>query len=589
MKNKPRLYDLAWITLVSTALAIWWSNNKLLNQDEMFSYQTDTVHSLGEVVRIQLHFPISLDPLVFHSLAHLSTRIFGPTAFAMRLPSMLGYALMLCCVFLFTERAALTRWSPPAARSIARIAATIPILTATFYYATEARPYGLLLGFYALSFLAWQAATRPSTTLSPQPEPHPTENLSSQREPHPAENLSSRPQSPLTENLSFRPESARSVDAAERPAVPNHREPLTRPRWALPTLALAIALALNTHYFAILLLPLLFLAEFVRTVDRRRVDLPLVAALLLGTAAIVCTLPFQTAVRTFRTHYYNAGAIGPRAVTQAFRSLFVDYTSASLRTQHFAAILFVVLALAFLIALALRWRTLDLPPAEATLLLATAALPVFGFLLGRFVTHSFEVRYVIGAIFAISILLALLLAPWIVPRPTDKPGTQRWLPYLVMMALVLFVGPFRANSEKHKSAALLHSLEVPAAVRAALAADPTHNLYIQQMGHYEIAQFYQPDPVIRAHTVLVYSSDREIFFDRHDTEALTAEHMLHFTGLPIVSYDTLTHDPTPHTWLLYNSGWDFTPGALAEDQAHLTPIAPTFEGTATTVQFPPQP
>jgi hypothetical protein len=158
--------------------------------------------------------------------------------------------------------------------------------------------------------------------------------------------------------------------------------------------------------------------------------------------------------------------------------------------------------------------------------------------------------------------------------------------------MLFFLLPFaclsRVNAEKRTSSARLKSLEVSSSVRSALAADPTHSLYVQQMGHYELAQFYQPDPIVRAHTVLVYDRQREIRSSGHDTEALTAEHMQHFTALRIVRYDTLIRAASPQTWLLYTDGWDFAHKTLPQEGATVTPIAPLFQGTAVTVRFPQQ-
>ena len=519
-RTSLRLLDIVGLIAIlclTAGMAELWQAHKLLNQDEMFVLQTDGVRSLAEVARIQLHYPISLDPMVFHTLAHVATRAFGVTPFALRLPSLAGYLLMQVCLFFFVRRAVLARGAAGIAATAAGwLAALFPALTATLYYAAEARPYGLLLGLYSLALLAWQAATRE--------------------------------------------QSAR--------------------RWALPLLAVAIALALNAHYFAILLLPVLYLAEAVRTLERRRLDVPLVAALVAGTACFAFALPFQHAMTNFRTHYYNAGTISPRAVTQAYRSLFVDYTAMSLRAQHVIAMLFVLLAVIFLAALVLRWRTFALPRGEAVLIIALAALPFFGFVLARFVTHSYEVRYVIGAMAAISILLALLCAP-LLARPAGASAAL-----IVAALLVVFAGCSHVASERAKSDALLRSLEVSANVRAAMEADPTHNLYIQQMGHYELAQYYQPDPVVRAHTVLVYDSEREIRLTGHDTEALTAEHMLHFTSLPIVPFDSLHNDAAAHTWVYYTDGWDFAHKAFAEDDARVRELGTFFEGHAATVEKP---
>ena len=43
--------------------------------------------------------------------------------------------------------------------------------------------------------------------------------------------------------------------------------------------------------------------------------------------------------------------------------------------------------------------------------MALAALPLFAFLLGHFVAHAFESRYVIGSILGIAALVAIALDP----------------------------------------------------------------------------------------------------------------------------------------------------------------------------------
>ena len=127
------------ILLLTAAVAFTWSHVKLLSQDEIFVLQTDSVSSLRELIQIQRNYPISLDPLVFHVLAHACTKILGPTALALRLPSIFGFLLMQVCIFFATRVIAGPR--------AAVVAMAFPALTATLFYAPEARPYGLLLGF----------------------------------------------------------------------------------------------------------------------------------------------------------------------------------------------------------------------------------------------------------------------------------------------------------------------------------------------------------------------------------------------------------------------------------------------------------
>jgi 4-amino-4-deoxy-L-arabinose transferase-like glycosyltransferase len=504
---------LAFILALTVVLALALSRHKLLNQDEVFVLQTDTVPAVAQLLDIQLHTPISLDPPVYHLLAHAATRLFGPTPFALRLPSLFGYLLMQLCLFLYVSRAAGER--------AGLLAAALPALTATLFYAAEARPYGLLLGLFALTLTAYQSSTRS-----------------------------------LDEPTQFAPHSRLA---------------------SLLALALAIALTLNTHYFGVLLLVPVYAAEFTRTITRRKLDKPVAAAILAGTLAFAFTIPFQRAAAVFHRHYYNLANASPRAITQAYRSLFVDYTQTSLHTQRLIAIGFVLFALCFLAALTIRWRTLHLPAAEAAFLLALAALPFFGYLLAHFVTHSIEVRYVLGAIVAIVVLAALLTAPLL----EDVPAFSATLA-IVALAIVA-TGALRIRSEAHRSAATLASLRIPPELEAMLRADPRSRIYVQEVGRFEESRYNTRDPLLRTRLSLVYSVDREIRFDGHDTEALTAEHLSRFSSLPIVDYGQLLADPSPHIVLIDpRNGWQWIDRAFPEDNIVTTPIAPWFGGELTT-------
>ena len=65
-----------------------------------------------------------------------------------RFPAMLGLILLLVTLFAFVSKTT----SP----SYGLVAASLPLTTTAFAYSYEARPYGLLMGFTGLVFLAWQ-------------------------------------------------------------------------------------------------------------------------------------------------------------------------------------------------------------------------------------------------------------------------------------------------------------------------------------------------------------------------------------------------------------------------------------------------
>ncbi|MDQ2925899.1 MAG: glycosyltransferase family 39 protein [Acidobacteriota bacterium] len=547
--------------LLTATISLLWSHHKLLSQDEFFALQTDSARTVSQLIHIQRTTPISLDPLVPHLLAHFAMRVFGAGAFALRLPAFLGYLTMQVCLFFIVRRFYL---DPTTGDRAGIFALAFPALTATLFYSAEGRPYGLLLGLYALTLLAWQSAIhRPATNL---------------------------------ENLSFRSAKNCHPERSEGPACRTAPNPgATQPAqnlpkgpafgtWVwLPLLSFSIALTLNSHYFGVLLLIPLCAAEISRTIDRRRIDIPVVSAIVAGMAAIVFALPFEKSAAEFRLHYYNGGTVDLRAITQSYRALFVDYTHASLHTQHIAAIAIVISTLILISAFLYRNRdrTLQLPFPESVFIFVLAALPFFGFLLARFVTHSIEVRYVLGAIIGVTVLLAVVLAPAL-----RRDATYR-IALALLFAAIPVSGLLRIHAEIRTTKEIRTSLVLSPELKAAILASPTQLLYIQDMGHFEVASYYEPDPFIRSHIALLYSRDNEILYDGHDTVSLTAMHMRAFTGFPIVAYDDLKRQPGPHILVLFHSGWDWTDQALAVSHPQITPLAPVFGGNAVSVRFAP--
>ena len=502
--------------LVTAALSLAWSHSKLMSQDEMYAFQTYSVPSVATLVHVQRTEPISLDPLLYPLLAHAGMKAFGAGAFALRLPALMGFLLMQVCLFFFVRRLAGERAGVAAA--------AFPALTATLYYSAEGRPYGLMLGLYALALLSWQVAIQ---------------------------------------------------EGGNR-----------RRGWALVGLAAAIALTINAHYFGILLLVPLCAAEGVRSLQRRQTDLPVVAAIYVGMTGFAATMPFLKAAGEFRRNYYNAGSVGLHDISRAYRSIFVDYTRMSMRAQHLWMVVLVAFAAALMWGCTrqifrreMRGRGPRIPAAEWVLMLVLAALPFCGYLLARFVTHSIEVRYVLGAVVAISAMVAVVISPWL-----RRDGVFA----AVMITLgvgIIGAGAARIHAEQKKSEARLASLVLPAEVKSALIANPDGRLYVQDMGAFEEDRYYEPDADVRARMTLVYSRAEELRWNRHDTMALTAMHIARFTGLPVVSFEALRTQPGEHLFVLYHTGWDWTDQAFAEDGARVRPVGHALAGDVAAVRF----
>ena len=124
------------------------SLGKPLWHDELFTFyiaQARTLPVLFNDIRL-----IDLNPPLSYLVTRLSYWIFGVNTLSCRLPEICGFLLAMLSLYLFVRRRAGTLYG--------LLAAGLLYAGAPGALAIEARPYGLLLGFSALSLLAWQLA-----------------------------------------------------------------------------------------------------------------------------------------------------------------------------------------------------------------------------------------------------------------------------------------------------------------------------------------------------------------------------------------------------------------------------------------------
>jgi hypothetical protein len=509
---------LGWLILALTAvMAAIWSAHKLLEQDEIFSLQTDRVGTLAEVLRIQRLYPISLEPPPYHVLAHAAMTLFGPTAFALRLPALVGYLLMQLCLFFFVRNLVGTG---DTARRAGLIAMAIPALTWTLYYAAEGRPYGVLLGSYAAAALCWQIA-------------------------------------------------ARRKESGESRTFP------------LIGLVLALALTLNVHFYGVLLLIALCGAELIRTVARRSLDGSILAAIAAGMASLAATLPYIKASGEFKKHYY-AGPVSAHMLTQPYRQMLVNYTTYPRPVQN--ALILLLLVAAVLVAAGCvqvaRRHGIAASRAEWAFVLLLVLMPVFAFVLGKFVTHALEVRHSIGAIVGITTLIAIALVP----------ALRRERIFLAVMSMafigIVVVNALRTRASAAQDSKTLAALTLTPGLKATVDQAPDRNIYFQNLGEWETASLYEPDADLRSRLVLVYSRQEEMEHEFHDTMYLTALHTQRFSPQPILSYDELRSRPGDHVFVSYpTSGWDWTQAAFAQETSQVEPLGKGFGGDVVKVRF----
>ncbi len=87
-------------------------------------------------------------PLPFHLVTKAANAIFGEGLIATRLPQIFGFWVFCLCLFRFVNKRVGVLGG--------LIAMLFPIFTGAFYYAYDARPYGIVLGFCGLALVFWQ-------------------------------------------------------------------------------------------------------------------------------------------------------------------------------------------------------------------------------------------------------------------------------------------------------------------------------------------------------------------------------------------------------------------------------------------------
>jgi 4-amino-4-deoxy-L-arabinose transferase-like glycosyltransferase len=221
------------------------------------------------------------------------------------------------------------------------IAAVFPLATIAYGYAYEARAYGLVVGFAAAALLCWQVA------------------------------------------------------AEDGP----------RRRLAALGTALALAAAVGSHYYAVLILIPLLVGEAVRWRARRRIDWLVLASFCGALVPLAAFAPLIAEAREYSTTFW----------AQPTWHAAIRFYPDSLMDRALG----LVVAVVAVVAAVAVWRgwgasrraKLRLPPHhELAALVALALLPFVGVAFGKLATGAFTDRYVLSAIIAFAILVAL--AAW---------------------------------------------------------------------------------------------------------------------------------------------------------------------------------
>ena len=215
-------------TLAATiaAVSIYRDLNQPFNCDELFTYYGCKASGLTELFGLLSSGGFDASPPLYDVAVWQMQRVISNDHLALRLPASLGFMVMCLCLYGMARR----RCPAPYA---ALALLTLPI-TAAFQQATNARPYGLMLGFVGLALFCWH----------------------------------------LTNGSRCRP-------------------------LALFGLAASLSAGVATHYYAILVLAPLGMAEAARTIEsgRKRIDVAVWVAFAFALAPLPVLWPLMAGAR----------------------------------------------------------------------------------------------------------------------------------------------------------------------------------------------------------------------------------------------------------------------------------------------------
>jgi hypothetical protein len=125
------------------------AHRKLFWFDELFTLYLSRLPSAAALWDALIH-GADFNPPLFYLFSRLATPFFGDIQVALRLPEIVGFWVLCLCLFRFVS----VRTSVLAGV----IAMLFPLLTTAYFYAYEARPHGIVIGFAGIALVCWQAA-----------------------------------------------------------------------------------------------------------------------------------------------------------------------------------------------------------------------------------------------------------------------------------------------------------------------------------------------------------------------------------------------------------------------------------------------
>jgi Dolichyl-phosphate-mannose-protein mannosyltransferase len=313
----------------------------------------------------------------------------------------------------------------------------------------------------------------------------------------------------------------------------------------IPLFAVCVALMTALHYYSMLFVVPLFLAELVRWRTSRKLDWGILAAMAPILLVLGVHYPLIAANARLAKHY-NSPATWQR-IPEPYEWYFVKILGMCILPVG-------VLAVCSTMSDDRSAKPPTLIPPEWVVSCAFSLMPFFVVVLSHYTTHVFLSRYVLWAVPGFAVLVAALLC---------RAALGRTVVGVSLLGLLVALGALdEARYLRHiRERPALRQAEV---VRQALTLlpDGTEPIVVVD-AHWFMELSYYADSRIRERLVYPVSRDLELQYSNKDIDSLVMTGLSQHTKLHIIDYDAVVAAQprfflaanTPLPWDLIQAGY----------------------------------
>ena len=311
-----------------------------------------------------------------------------------------------------------------------------------------------------------------------------------------------------------------------------------RRRVYVPLLAIALAASIWNHYYGVLAFAPVLAGETARLVRRRRLDLPIAAAVGTASLSVLPLLPLMRVASAQRHAFWVATAPGEHLV-QLHRFLIQPLLD--------APVLLGVIVLALVISrLPLRGNhvTTVHRQHESVAVAVALAVPFLGFLLGRALTGGLAPRYILSGAVAFSIAVPMAL--------TSRGNRNRVAEFLLLGPLLAFAAANAVQAWYPARAPLVDPvLSRPVLIASLRQPAPT----VISANLQFLPTWYYTPPALRSRLRYLASPEQALRWTGSDTIDRGYLALARTVSLPVTSFEAFTRDHREFRVYENGSGW----------------------------------